>query len=96
MLLQASEERVTSYEVDQKEFKKTSYHRALVNEHSIELIIEDKKYIFSDYKSEELGDNTAELSVQITKDGVPRDTLYCDIQSTSALAKLKDTKTSSY
>ena len=75
---------------DASQYEKTSYHRALVNEHRLILGRNNFEYIFSYYENEEIIEKTAQLSVSIENDKLVKNNI-CEKLSISRLAELDDT-----
>ncbi|MDO6685486.1 MULTISPECIES: hypothetical protein [unclassified Agarivorans] len=71
-------------------FIKSSYHRAMVDEHSVEFKLDNIKVIVSDYHSEELDDVTGELSVTLLE-GEKKRYFECDADSFSHLPDYANT-----
>ncbi|GGB22063.1 hypothetical protein [Agarivorans gilvus] len=69
---------------------KTSYHRSMVDEHSVEFQILNTKVIVSDYHSEELGEIIDELSVTVIENGEKK-YFECEGKSFSGLSSLENT-----
>ena len=63
---------------------KSSYHRALVSEHSMHFSYDENKVVISDYHSEELGTLTQEYSVTFTQ-GDNKQYWLCNDKSESTL-----------
>ncbi|WOC28326.1 hypothetical protein LY624_20870 [Pseudoalteromonas sp. N1230-9] len=68
---------------------KSSYHRSLVNEHSMTFTHNGNKITVSDYHSEELGMITKEKSVTIEHDA-KKDYWLCDDSSVSKLPSIEN------
>lgn len=68
---------------------KSSYHRALVSEHSMHFSYDENKVVISDYHSEELGTLTQEYSVTFTQ-GDNKQYWLCNDKSESTLPAIED------
>tara|TARA_B100000700_G_scaffold286235_1_gene340924 strand:- start:101 stop:526 length:426 start_codon:yes stop_codon:yes gene_type:complete len=68
---------------------KSSYHRALVSEHSMHFSYDESKVVISDYHSEELGKLTQAYSVTFTQDDNKQYWL-CNDKSKSTLPAIED------
>ena len=67
---------------------KSSYHRALVSEHSMHFSYDENKVVISDYHSEELGTLTQEYSVTFTQGN--KQYWLCNDKSKSTLPAIED------
>lgn len=68
---------------------KSSYHRALVSEHSMHFSYDENKIVISDYHSEELGTLTQEYSVTFTQ-GDNKQYWLCNDKIKSTLPAIED------
>ncbi|GAD00156.1 hypothetical protein [Agarivorans albus] len=69
------------------QFLKTSYHRSMVDEHSVAFQVQGTSITVSDYHSEELGEITDELSVTLIKND-KKQYFECGGESLSLLPSL--------
>lgn len=91
LLMNSENDLHVQFNANAPQFEKSSYHRALVNEHSLTLSKSGFAYTFSDYQSEEMSLHIAELSVRIEQNNLVKN-IFCEQNSVSGLAQLANTK----
>ncbi|OAN11501.1 hypothetical protein A3K86_21460 [Photobacterium jeanii] len=86
------DDKISLSEFEHSTFEKGSYHRSLVDEHTLFLKSENnvKNLTFTEYNSAELGEDTREISIEIDIEN-KKQKITCNNKSFSRLSEIEDT-----